>query len=205
VAVRYRDTVVNYFLNNFVFPLHAKSFKVKIMSNGWDIPLLPGADTGANGGGRPLTTGFSGTNDTKVMLPLTISQQDLAGLSHTNAEVLTYLLHQRNRGYRIMASRDGARMGEEAFLKLLCANRIKVLIDAGAQILEMDNLTLVKKWLEVDHMAPAALYFDGMVKTPLLASQFADDLEGCLIYLDEVRRSVPRQSDPKEVLIARFY
>lgn len=200
-SVRYRGVVVNYFLNNFVFPLHAKTFRVKIMSNGWDIPLLPGDNAGGNGARKPLTTGFSGTNDTKVMLPLTIRQQDLAGLSHTNAEVLTYLLHQRNRGYMVMASREGTRLGEERFLHLLKTHNIKVLIDAGAQILEMDNLALAKKWLEVDPSAPAALYFDAsgkpwilarrsMARTPLLASQYADDLHECLIYLDEVSNSV---------------
>lgn len=196
VSVRYRAVVVNYFLNNFVFPLHARQFKVKIMSNGWDIPLLPVSTGGANGAQKPLTTGFSGTNDTKVMLPLTIQQQDLPGLSHTNAEVLTYLLHERNRGYVVMADREGSRLGEERFLQLLKHNNIRVLIDAGAQILEMDNLTLAKTWLEIDTRAPAALYFDGNkpwilgrksgAQTPLLASQYADDLHECLIYLDEV-------------------
>jgi hypothetical protein len=197
VSVRYRAVVIDYFLNNFVFPQHAKSFKVKIMSNGWDIPLLAAGSDAGSEGTKPLTTGFSGTNDTKVMLPLTIAQQDLAGLRHTNAEVLTYLLHRRNRAYMVMASSDGKRLGEERFLHLLNAHKIRVLIDAGAQILEMDNLTLVKKWLEVDTRASAALYFDAsgkpwilarqsMTLTPLLASQYADDLHECLIYLDEV-------------------
>lgn len=131
------------------------------------------------------------------MLPLTIQQQDLRGLSHTNAEVLTYLLHQRNRNYVVMATAGGNRLGEERFLYLLKQNNIRVLIDAGAQILEMSNYALVKAWLEIDTRAPAALYFDtvgkpwivsrrSMAVTPLLASQYADDLHECLIYLDEV-------------------
>jgi hypothetical protein len=70
-----------------------------------------------------------------------------------------------------------------------------VLIDAGAQILEMDNLSLVKAWLEIAHEAPAAIYFDKNNKPqvlyrkghqmPLVASPYADDLGECLVYLDE--------------------
>jgi hypothetical protein len=73
------------------------------------------------------------------------------------------------------------------------------LIDAGAQILEMDNITLVGRWLRIDHHASAGLYFDEENKpwiltkegrrTPLIASPFADDLSNCLIYLDEVRKN----------------
>lgn len=72
---------------------------------------------------------------------------------------------------------------------------IRVLIDAGAQILEMDNLSLAKAWLKVDWTATAAVYFDENNKpfvlyrhgrkVPLLASPFADNLEGCLVYIDE--------------------
>lgn len=36
-----------------------------------------------------------------------IEQHDLPGLSHTNAEVLTYLLQGRNRGYVLLANRFG--------------------------------------------------------------------------------------------------
>ncbi|KAB5582293.1 hypothetical protein GE09DRAFT_1197755 [Coniochaeta sp. 2T2.1] len=200
VAVRLRVVVINYFLNNFVFPLYAKQFKVKIQASGWDISLL-GCDTRVKEGPKSLTTGFSGTNDTKNMLPLTIQQQDLPGLSHTNAEVLTYLLHQRNRTYAAMTTRDGSRLREEQFLQLLKSQNIQVLIDAGAQILEMSNFDLAKKWLEIDDrpegaQSQAALFFDALGKpwilprssmtlTPLLASQFADNLDQCLIYLDE--------------------
>ena len=37
--VRYNIIVVDYFLNNFVFPRHAKQFEMKLQSSGWDIPL----------------------------------------------------------------------------------------------------------------------------------------------------------------------
>lgn len=34
-----------------------------------------------------------------------------------------------------------------------------MLIDAGAQILEIDNLSLVNAWLKKDHEASAAAFF----------------------------------------------
>lgn len=46
---------------------------------------------------KPMTTGFSGTNDSKRLLPLKICQQDLKPLARTNAEVLMYLLEVRNK------------------------------------------------------------------------------------------------------------
>lgn len=101
---KYHVTVIAYFLNNFVFPRHAKQFQLKLQASGWDIPLLSSLSSIGVGTTQlptsrrtPLTTGFSGTNDSKRMLPLTIKQQDLPGLAHTNAEVLTYLLQSRSR------------------------------------------------------------------------------------------------------------
>jgi hypothetical protein len=59
----------------------------------------------------------------------------------------------------------------------------------------MDNKSLAKAWLDKDHEARAAVYFDADNKAwilyrnskdvPLLASPFADNLANCLVYLDE--------------------
>jgi hypothetical protein len=199
--LRYKVVVIDYFLNHFVFPKHAKQFRMKLQASGWDIPLFsPGSQslTGQESVGnnsQPLTTGFSGTNDNRAMLPLTINQEDLRGLSHTNAEVLTYLLQPRSRTYVHAADDRGRHLSELDLLRMLSDRKIRMLIDAGAQILEMDNLSLAKAWLKIDHEAPAALYFNAENKpfvvyrhgneTPLLASPFAENLGDCLVYLDE--------------------
>ncbi|KAK0115534.1 hypothetical protein ONS96_013988 [Cadophora gregata f. sp. sojae] len=192
--VRYSVDVIDYFLNSLVFPRHAKQFEVKLQASGWDLPLYE----------RPITldyptartTGFSGTNDCKRMLPLTVKQQDLPGLSHTNAEVLTYLLEKRNRLF-IAAADRGRHISEFQLLQKVRGLRIRILIDAGAQILEMDNLTLVKTWLSIAPEAKAAVFFDSKGapvvvyrnnygnQIPLAASTFADDLSECLVYIDE--------------------
>ena len=129
------------------------------------------------------------------MLPLSIKQDDLPSLCQTNAEVLVYILQSRNRQYKL-ASRNGRRLKEEELLKRIKNSKIKILIDAGAYILEMDNKTLVKKWLKIDSGPQAAVYFGddnrawvqyrgGKDVVPLLATPFAENLEDCLVYIDE--------------------
>ncbi|KAL9104009.1 MAG: hypothetical protein Q9163_000987 [Psora crenata] len=199
--VRYKVVVIEYFLNHFVFPRHAKQFQTKLQASGWDLPLFsPNSQSLAKQEGVgsrrvSLTTGFSGTNDNRTMLPLTIKQDDLHTLSHTNAEVLTYLLQPRNRRYVLAADFRGKHLSELGLLRMLTNMKIRVLIDAGAQILEMDNYDLAKAWLKVDPEAPAAVYFNAENRLtvlyrkgysiPLVASPFAENLGSCLVYLDE--------------------
>ena len=210
--LRYSMVVVDCFLNNFVFPYHAKTFERKIVSSGWDIPSPPlylskALEDCSNGRRFPgedrqmvkvsplMTTGFSGTNDNRTLLPLTIEQRDLAGLAHTNAEVLTYLLQSRNRHYILSADYRGRRLTEYQFLRLIFKQGIRMLLDAGAQILELDNHDLVKTWLTIDYEAEAAIFFDKEDKArvlykdgrsqPLVGSHFMDNLGACLVYLDE--------------------
>ncbi|OJJ73414.1 hypothetical protein ASPBRDRAFT_503222 [Aspergillus brasiliensis CBS 101740] len=191
--MRFSMVVINYFLKYFVFPVHAKQFAIKLQTSGWDVPFN-NSGVVAKRKCTGLTTGFSGTNDNRRLLPLNIEQHDLPELLHTNAEVLTYLLQNRNREYR-HAFTNGRRVSEAELLSNLADSRIRVLIDAGAFILEMDNLTLVKTWLEKDTEPQAAVYFgtDNKPwvwyrigrKAPLLATPYADNLHNCLIYLDE--------------------
>lgn len=198
-CVRYKVAVIDYYMNHFVFPQHAKQFRVKLQSNGWDIPLFSSSEPRASNSGSSLktnrlTTGFSGTSDERANFPLTITQDDLPSLAHTNAEVLTYLLQPGSRRYFVMEE-DHKRLSEYAFLHVLKRHRLRILIDAGAQILEMSNLELARTWLKVDGRATVALFFDGDrpyilskqgTKTPLLASPYADNLNEVLVYLDEV-------------------
>ena len=190
------NAVICYYLNHFVFPKHAKQFRVKLQASGWDIPLCAASEdvTAA----KPLTTGFSGTNDIKTMLPLNIKQHDLPRLAHTNADVLSYLLQPRNRNYVVAADSAGRHTPEIGLLRIITNMGIRVLIDAGAQILEMNNSTLALTWLGMfaADAPPAAVYFDsdnkptiihrrGRKPMPLSASPYADNLDNCLIYLDE--------------------
>ena len=196
--LRLSVTIINHFLSRFVFPVHAKQFNIKLQASGWDVPFHTDSKVLSSGArvSRPrITTGFSGTNDNRRLLPLTIEQQDLPGLSHTNAEVLTYLLQKRNRDYRVTVDSRGKRLSEVGLLKQLSDSKIRVLLDAGAFILEMDNQTLVRTWLQEDTEAQAAVYFGSDNKAwvryrngktaPLLATPYAENMDECLVYLDE--------------------
>ncbi|KAI8716467.1 hypothetical protein NCS52_00940700 [Fusarium sp. LHS14.1] len=189
--VRFDRNVLNHFLNNFAFPQHAKQFGVKLQASGWDIPLLSSVPSSKN-----LTTGFSGTNDNKRTLPHTIKQDDLPSLMQTNAEVLSYLLESRNQKLYPAVDRNGKHLTETGLLELLRNEKIRILIDAGAHILEMENHDLASAWLDIFHDADGAVYFDNqsriMVRArfqkepvPLLASPFVDNLERCVVYIDE--------------------
>lgn len=83
--------VINYYINHFIFPVHAKQFDIKLQAFAWDLPLY---SRGEQRGAR--TIGFSGTNDNHTMLPLTIRQDNLPSLQQASAEVLSYLLQPRN-------------------------------------------------------------------------------------------------------------
>jgi hypothetical protein len=92
----------------------------------------------------------------------------------------------------IAADKDGKHISEYRLLEEIANAGIRVLIDAGAQILEMDNFTLAKAWLEIVPKAAAAVFFDKTSKPqviyrnktgrpiPLLATPFVDDLSECL-------------------------
>ncbi|KXX73436.1 hypothetical protein MMYC01_210194 [Madurella mycetomatis] len=189
--LRLNRGVLNHYMNTFVFPAHARQFDVKIQASGWDLPLLP-LSSAEPSNTHAISTGFSGTNDNRTLLPLTIKQDDLESLSQTNAEVLTYLLQPRNRRYCLAPWRANK---EERLLEELSRLGIRVLIDAGAYILEQDNESLVKLWLAKDTQATAAVYlgpdnrpwvhYRDNKKAPLIATPFAEALDECLVYLDE--------------------
>ncbi|KAI1493235.1 hypothetical protein F5X96DRAFT_622924 [Biscogniauxia mediterranea] len=183
--------VIDHFLNHCVFPVYAKQFDVKLQASAWDMVLF------SDGQKEARTTGFSGTNDNRVMLPLSIRQNDLPSLRQTSAEVLSYILQQRNQDYKVIVDQYGKRRTERGFLEQLTNEGIRVLIDAGAYILEMDNASLAKEWLAVDYKASAAIYYKNDNRAwvtfrsatkedvPLIATPYADDLSDCLVYLDE--------------------
>jgi hypothetical protein len=97
----------------------------------------------------------------------------------------------------VAADGNGARLSEELLLRNIASQGIRVSIDAGACILEMDNRSFVKMWLDIDTQAHAAVYFGsddnrawvqyrgGKEPVPLLATPFADNLEQCPVYLDK--------------------
>ena len=176
--------VVDFFLSQVVFPKEAKEFPEKLSASGWDL-----AET------KQFTTGFSGTNDSRYLLPTSILQDDPVNQLSTNAKLLTYLLQPENNHYKPM-HQDDQQLLTSGFLHLLVEQtpEIRVLLDVGAQMLELRNDELAKRWLGLKPDIPAIIFFndeeltvmtrDGNVEA-FISSPFNQQLDKCLVYLDD--------------------
>jgi hypothetical protein len=185
--LRFSKRLIDYYLEHLVFPKEMKEFSNKLSSSGWEI---------AREKYHP-TTGFSGTNDSKYILPVPIKQCELQEQLSTNAEVLNCLLQPENSYMAIEYTPQLETLDAEALLELAVGVEppIRVLLDVGAQLLE-DNERIATSWLErvEDEDVHAVIFFhdndifvlnrDGM-KEPLLISPFAKQMDRCLVYLDE--------------------
>lgn len=184
---RLNHSVINFFLAQVVFPKQAKQFPHRLATSSWDIAMKK----------KHLTTGFSGTNDNRYLLPLPISQGDRPEQLSTNAMVLDFLLQPENDHYLCIHD-ESHRLAADHFLDELVAQRppIRMLLDAGAQMLEFRNKELVKRWLLKESQAQAAIFFDDDDELRVLGrdgrdelfsvSPFNTNLDQCLVYLDDV-------------------
>jgi hypothetical protein len=175
--------VIDFYLSRVVFPKEAKAFPNKLTCSGWDLAQEK----------SHLTTGFSGTNDNRYLLPSSIVQHDLDYQRSTNARVLSFLLRPENNCYRCLPPGQNVR----EFISALLAEtpEVRVLLDVGAQMLELKNQELAEAWLQAKHDAQGAVFVNeddelvvvsrqGTVK-PLLSSPFAQQLDQCIVYLDD--------------------
>ena len=140
-------------------------------------------------------SGFSGTNDGRWLLPLSIAQCDLDHQKGTNARVLAYLLRPENDSYMLSHESD-ERWTTHAFLRLVAIQRpeIHVLLDVGSQILDLSNRQVATAWLEINRDTAGAVYFNEndelMVLTrngaiqPMVLSPLSPRLDRCVVYLD---------------------
>lgn len=187
---RYAKGVIDYFLCHIVFPKEMKEFPQKLSASGWD--------TGEEK--KRLTTGFSGTNDSRKVLPLSITQLDLETQKHTNALVLENLLRPENSVHLMRPRREVDGSMADMLLDIITAMEqpTRVILDVGAQILELSNRDVAKAWLSKISDASkteAAIYFDDEDEMrvldrkdhdePLQTSPFSTHLDACLVFLDE--------------------
>lgn len=190
-VLRFNKKLADYFLNAIVFPQEGKEFDEKLSTSGWDIPSRPGAEN--------ISTGFSGTNDNRFLLPLTISQQDLPELQHTSGKVLDYVTRPENLRYCHARDENGQQMPAEHLLEFITnvEPKIRVLIDVGAQVLDKCNEDVVRYWMQLIPSVDAGVYFDAddnimilprddPIAESLAASSFQSRMDRCVVYLDEV-------------------
>ncbi|KAH7012451.1 uncharacterized protein B0I36DRAFT_398704 [Microdochium trichocladiopsis] len=194
---RHSKAAVDYFLAHVVFTKEMKEFPHRLSASGWDI------------GEQKIhpTTGFSGTDDAQIVLPLSVTQTALPAQAHTNALVLQHLL-QPETAVKLMpflhsaagAAQSTPSTNAEQLLDMVVAMTppVRVILDVGAQIIELDNLGVAKKWLHLlahDSGTEAAVFVDkndnicvvdrkGRVE-PLHTSPYCTQLSLCVVFLDD--------------------
>ncbi|KAI1411964.1 hypothetical protein F5Y13DRAFT_200276 [Hypoxylon sp. FL1857] len=189
-SLRYAKGAIDYFLAHIVFPKEMKEFPHKLSASGWDIGEVKSHPT----------TGFSGTNDSRKVLPLDVKQLDLEAQKHTNALVLENLLRPENSVELMPPRREKDGSIAEMLLDIITKMDppTRVILDVGAQILELDNLGVAQAWLNRisdTKGTQAAIFFDDNDELcvldrqghfePLQTSSFASQLDVCLVFLDE--------------------
>lgn len=188
--LRYSKSIVDYFLSHLVFPREMKEFSHKLSSSGWDL----GAQR------SHATTGFSGTNDSRHVLPLDVKQLDIQDQLHTNALVLENLLRPENKVQLLQMSDETDSSDTERLLQFAAAteNEIQVILDVGAQVLELTNKQVATRWLEllpIEQKQEAVVFFNdeddicvidrnGVVER-LQTSPYGEQLDRCLVFLDQ--------------------
>ena len=187
--LRQSKTVVDYFLSYIVFPKEMKEFPEKLSASGWDIGKIK----------QHPTTAFSGTSDSRILLPLDVDYFDSEQQRHTNGLVLGYLLQPENSvAFIPAAAGSGVSDAKRLLSEVVNMNPPpRVILDAGAQILEMGNLEVARAWLDMHpgESARAVVFFDeddelsvlsraGDVES-LQTSPFASQLDACLVFLDQ--------------------
>ena len=196
--------VIDFYLSQVVFPRAAKEFPHKLSTSAWDL-----VEDKSN-----VTTGFSGTNDNRYLLPTSITQEDPLSQLSTNALVLRYLLQPENNHYECTGGINGERESAEAFLERLVRqdSEIRVLLDVGAQMLELQNEDLVRHWLDLKPDISAAIFFDDLdhllvltqdgTVEPFTSSPFNRQLDKCIVYLDDAHTRGTDLKLPRETRAA---
>ncbi|KAH6982286.1 hypothetical protein BKA56DRAFT_550226 [Ilyonectria sp. MPI-CAGE-AT-0026] len=188
--LRYSKGAIDYFLSHMVFAKELKEFPHKLTASGWDLGKVK----------QNPTTGFSGTNDSRYVLPLDVEQLDLPEQKHTNSLVLEYLLRPENSTALMPPRGEGANSDCEALLGMVTkmGSNTRVILDVGAQVIDLNNRDFAEAWLKMyegDPTTQAVVFFSdadelmvldhsGKVEV-LQTSPFAKLLDQCLIFLDE--------------------
>jgi hypothetical protein len=182
---RYNHAVVDFFLQQVVFPRQAKEFPSKLGTSGWDLAAH-----------KPnVTTGFSGTKDNRFLLPTSIEQGEPATPQQhmTDALVLSYLFQPENSYHAFTQPLSGK---EHLHFIVSQEPEIRVLLDVGAQLLDLKNEALARDWLHRASEKTAAIVFftdadeltvlarNGTIE-PLRSSPYSERLEECIVYLDD--------------------
>lgn len=188
--LRFSKGAIDYFLSHIVYSKELKEFPDKLSASGWDIGEIK----------THPAAGFSGTNDSRNTLPLSVKQLDLSEQNHTNALVLEYLLRDENAVTFIPSNSDPSSSGAQLLLDMVTSlePETQVILEVGAQIIELSNVEIARNWLGMipnngrihavvfvnENDEISVLDWNGRVEL-LQTSPFAKQLEACYVFLDE--------------------
>ncbi len=181
------QSVINFWLSEFLFPKEAKEFQSRLSMSAWDLCEM----------NKNLVVGFSGTNDSRFLLPSSMNYYDIPDLIGTSGKVVSNLINKNKSPYKIYNSFP-EKTNEIKILEEITVDTIRVLLDVGALIIKMSNREVAKKWLELyqqNNRIEAIVYFEdndlvvldksSRQTTPYEMSIYKHKLDKCLIYLDE--------------------
>ncbi|KAF4333347.1 hypothetical protein FBEOM_12860 [Fusarium beomiforme] len=189
-SLRYSKAAIDYYLCHLVFAKESKEFPHKLSASGWDLGKKK----------DNLTTGFSGTNDSRYVLPLDVKQLDLPEQKHTNALVLEYLL-QPETGISLMPPKTkGMTFDSQILLQMVSkmSKNTRVILDVGAQVVDLTNQEFARQWLALhqnDDHTQAAIFVNDSDEIVIIdhsgkvedfqTSPFSNQSDRCLVFLDE--------------------
>ena len=144
-------------------------------------------------------TGFSGTTDSKYVLPLSVTALDLPEQQHTNSAVLACLLREENTVLELKLGGNQDHLSVLTVDKLLTtvitsSQPMRVILDVGAQIIDLSNLQVARRWLALvpKEDADAVIFFNDQdelsvltrdhVVDSFLTSPFATQTDRCLDF-----------------------
>ena len=185
-TLRHNMLIINYYLNHFVFPREAKQFPYKLIASPWDLS----SNIRTN-----RITGFSGTNDTQLLLPVHIHQNDLPELQKTDAIVVNNLLKSENEYYQSLPMNITSM---EILHQIVNYDRsINVILDVGGLFIDGTNREIAVKWLNISDKTNVdyVVYFhcDRIYVCdrqyhhhPFATSSAYERLDRCIFYLDDI-------------------
>ena len=193
--LKYHTQVVNFWLCKFVFPKELRQFKEKFVSSAWDLCSKTHNLTNntAVSCTRGIVTGFSGTNESTLLLPLTVNNNDLTELKGTNGMLLSCLLQKENDHYTHFEK--DLKNKEMLLIISKTSDRIRLILDIGALMLELSNEQVALECLNLNPNIKASVFFDtddklividrNKNKCCLETSKYKNNLSDCFIYLDQ--------------------
>ncbi|KAL0228315.1 hypothetical protein RCL1_004458 [Eukaryota sp. TZLM3-RCL] len=170
--LQYNFQTINYYLNLYVFPRFTRQFSRKRSASPWHLTMS-----------KYPVTGFSGTNQSSSLLPFPMVQNDLDFVLETNTKLDEVLRNQS------VVTCDG-----NVLSFLLAHPSIHVLLDVGA-VVKLTNSEFSRAWLEQNKnpLITAVVYFengdlvvfDGCFVHPFYDSPYSNQLNKCLVFLDD--------------------